>query len=240
MQTVGTGANTPKQVKQVLAAPPKRLSLNKSAPYVKPKPSVSAPKRAPHTNAVSRRINRTPTPARKVTKAPVARITRPVTKTPTRRPVAKVVAKTKPVAKPVAKKIPSIEEYLRGDTGYMQSEADLKRAGDQYSSQYNNDLQQYGEEYNLNNTNLKSAYDEANTAMTDDYAARGMLSGGGYAKAYGDQKTEYAGRQAAMDNARTQYLSNQANSQTNFQEEQRITGQNAKNAAIARRAAGLG
>lgn len=188
-----------------------------------------APRKAPVVRAPVKRSSSSGAAARRVSyKAPVRRA--PAYRAPAPRPAPKA-APPKPPAPP------TIAQFLAGDTTYMGQEAALKKAMANYNTQYANQGQQYGEEYNLNKGNLGTALKEANTGMTDDYGSRGMLNSGLYGKAYADQQTEYQGRQAALDNARTQFLSDQLASKTNFTSEQGLTGQKARQDAINRRAA---
>lgn len=145
-----------------------------------------------------------------------------------------------PSPAPIAAKAPgppTLDQFLRGDTTFMGQEAGLKKAGANFNTQAANAAQQYGEQYNLNNTNLATAGQEARTGLTDDFASRGMLNSGVYGKAYADQETEYKGRQAALDQARTQFLTDQTAGRTNFTEEQNLSTQKARQDAINRRAA---
>jgi hypothetical protein len=199
-----------------------RAAMYKAAQKPTPRPTVSAP---PRTSA--------PAAVRK-TSAPVSTYKAPAAQPVNRPPAA---APPRPAAPPVP---PSIEQFLAGDTTYMGQNADLQKAMANFDTQQGQQSQQYGQEYNLNKGNLASALTEANTAMANDYGSRGMMNSGLYGQAYADQQTEYNGRQAALDNARTQFLSDQTAGKTNFTADQGLTAEKARQDAINRRAAGLG
>jgi hypothetical protein len=237
------GTSTPYQGGGRFGAPSANRSTVAASSYPKVGAPATKPKVAPA--AVARRVTKpvvrnTPAPAPRKT-VTTARPSGTIVKA-----APKAAPKSAPVAKPVsAPKAPVMSEqdkinaYLRGDTTYIQQQADSKLAGENFGTQWADQNTNYGSEFALNQANLNKAKGEADTAMTDDFAARGALSGSGYADAYQNQQTEFDSRQKAMEQAQTQFGTDQGAAQTNFNSQQTLTDQKARADAINRRAAGL-
>jgi hypothetical protein len=96
---------------------------------------------------------------------------------------------------------------------------------------------QYNTGYAQNTDTLKKSLADSLTGIQDDYASRGLLTSGLYADAMSDTNSDFAKRQAELDQARAQYLSGLSSDLTNFKSEQEIAMEKAKQEAAARRAA---
>lgn len=151
-------------------------------------------------------------------------------------PPAATAAPAPAAMPPMAAGPPSIDQYLRGDTTLIGQEAALRNSLSNYNTSYNQQNANYKTDYNLNKSNLALAKVEADRGMNDDYAGRGMINSGLYAKAYADQMAEYNGRQSAMDNAQTTFLNSQTQNKNNFDTQENLSSQKAREDAINRRA----
>jgi hypothetical protein len=97
--------------------------------------------------------------------------------------------------------------------------------------------QQYEGQYKLNLGELGNQRTDAFEDLENDYASRGLLQSGVYGSAYSDLENDYKRRQTDLDTARTNFLANLGTGLKNFQSEQGLTAEKARQEAIARRAA---
>lgn len=131
---------------------------------------------------------------------------------------------------------PDINTFLAGDDTYQAQVAAIAKALSNYKSQMGERQGEYNADFtnrlnDLNTTEQRSTSDQA-----DDYAGRGMYISGLYGKARGDLEQDFNRREGDMDTAKTSFMNGLGRDYLNFQEEQSLTGQNAKQEAINRRA----
>lgn len=143
-------------------------------------------------------------------------------------------------AMPAAPKVPSIGDYLKGDTTYQDQVAQLRKAYLQYVASQNNDRSQYQNQYGLNVKSLGEDRTRGFSDLTDDYASRGLLNSGVYGKAYSDLQSDYDQRQTQLDTQRQGYLDDLTTNLSNFKGDQSTTMTSAKQEALARRLAAMG
>lgn len=132
---------------------------------------------------------------------------------------------------------PSTDSFLAGDTTYQDQEAQLRRAYAEFVANQNLNLNNYNVNYGLQKRVLGKNRDRALTDSTDDFAGRGLLHSGLYAKSYSDTQGQFDDQQAQMDAAKAQYESGLNAALSSFQNDQQTTLTSAKQQAIARRAA---
>lgn len=166
------------------------------------------------------------------------------TKPPKPKPVAvkpKPKPKPKPKAKPKKKpKQSATQKYLAGDTTYQQQLADFNRSKAEYTSNYNRQkgivTRDYAESQRaLNRQGVQDRLDQQN-----DFAGRGILRSGVFAKALGDYNTDYNARVKALTTGKTDQLGDLAAQQKSFLSQLQTEINNARQDAIRRRAAKLG
>lgn len=153
------------------------------------------------------------------------------------------------VAPPPAPSVPSIDEFLGSDTGYQEQVAALQKAMADYQGQMGQQKSQYGVDYsakvnelgfNKDRNAAGGAYKDALRGTENDFASRGLLNSGLFGQADADVTNQFGRRQGDLDRAQSDFLSGLEQAFTNFQSEQGLTSQRAKNEAIARRAAQYG
>lgn len=132
---------------------------------------------------------------------------------------------------------PSIDQWLKSDSSYITQQSALSRALTDYIAQMNSQKAQYQGQYDLNLKDLGTQRETGFNDLENDYASRGLLKSGVYGQAYADLEKDFNARQAALDTARTNFLANLTTGQKNFQTEQQLTAEKAKQEAVARRAA---
>lgn len=144
------------------------------------------------------------------------------------------------VISPTAPVQPSVDEWLANDAAYKTQSDALTKAWADYQAQKGLSESQYRTDYTSKVNDLSKTRDLAGQDLENDYAARGMLNSGQYAKAYTDYTTEYDNRQKQLDTGLSDFLANLLSQSQNYKSEQDLTAEKAKQDAIARRAASLG
>lgn len=136
--------------------------------------------------------------------------------------------------------IQSIEAYLGGDTGYQSQMRSFQQA-----------LQDFLADVTRRRGTLETDYGTSQKAMNDqremdldkikdDYGARGLGRSGLYADAVGDYNTEFGTRMSELERRQKEALGGLAQEEGNYKSQQELKTQQAKEQAIARRAAQYG
>lgn len=136
--------------------------------------------------------------------------------------------------------IQNIEAYLGADTGYQQQLRGFNQA-----------LQDFLADVTRRRGTLETDFGTSQKAMgdqrlrdlatiEDDYGARGLGRSGLYAKAVGDYETEYGTRMSDLQRRQDEALAMLTQEEGNFKSQQQLKEQQAKEQAIARRAAQYG
>jgi hypothetical protein len=134
----------------------------------------------------------------------------------------------------------TLDQWLATDTAYLTQKNAYDKAAKDYAAQDAAERAKYNTEYDAAGKKLETEKGLAQTALNDDYAARGMLTSGLYADALNDFQNSYATKQADAERARTGYLDDLTTDKTNFTTQQQLELQRAQDAAAARRKAQLG
>lgn len=155
---------------------------------------------------------------------------------------AQVAAKKLHATKAPAKKKPlsATAKYLAGDTTYQQQLADYNKSKADYESNYKRQTGIVGRDYaestrSLNRQGVQDRLDQQN-----DFAGRGILHSGVFAKALGDYNTDFNAKMAQLTNGRTDQLGDLGSQRKSFLSQLQIEMNNAKQDALRRRAANLG
>lgn len=136
--------------------------------------------------------------------------------------------------------IQSIEQYLGGDTGYQQQIRSFNQA-----------LQDFLADVTRRRGTLETDYGTSQKAMNDqremdldkikdDYGARGLGRSGLYADAVGDYETEFGTRMSELERRQKEALAGLTQEEGNYKSQQELKKQQAREQAIARRAATMG
>lgn len=170
--------------------------------------------------------NAGPTIAKPAAKKPTVKKPAPKKKTPTKKKSSKPKSAT--------------AKYLAGDTTYQQQVSDFNRSKADYESNYKRQSgivnRDYAESQRaLNRQGVKDREDQQN-----DFAGRGILHSGVFAKALGDYNTEFNTRLKALTTGKSDKLGDLSSQRTSFLRQLQIESNNARQDAIRRRAANLG
>ena len=163
---------------------------------------------------------------------------------PTPTAAAKVATK-----KPTSKKKPApkkkkpkskTEKYLAGDTTYQQQLADFNKSKSEYESNYKRQTGIVNRDYAESQRTLNRQGAQDRIDQQNDFAGRGILRSGVFAKALGDYNTEFNARVKALTTGKTDQLGDLSSQRTSFLRQLAMEMNNARQDAIRRRAAKLG
>ncbi len=140
----------------------------------------------------------------------------------------------------MAKKKSAADKWLAGDTTYQQQLANYNKSKSDYSSQYNRQKKVTQRDFNemVRQLNLQGKQDRDD--QQNDFAGRGILHSGVFAKALGDYNTDFNSKMKNLQTGETDKLSDLADQRTNFLRQLTLEQQAAKQDALRRRAAKLG
>lgn len=136
--------------------------------------------------------------------------------------------------------LPSVAQFLGSDSTYQAQLSQYMKALSDAQAQQNTQKTAYNTQFNLDNTSLSDSRKAAESNIADDYSSRGLLNSGVYGKAYADQESQYDTRQTQLTSARDSFIKQLNDALTNLKGDQQTGMTQAKQDAIARRAAGLG
>jgi hypothetical protein len=130
---------------------------------------------------------------------------------------------------------PDINSYLTGDDTYQSQLAALTKALANYQSQMGERTGEYNTDFARRLSDLNLTEQRNTTDQADDYAGRGLYISGLYGKARGDLERDFDNREGDMNLAKNQFLSGLNRDFTNFQEENNLSKERAKQDALQRR-----
>lgn len=201
---------------------------------------------------------KTPAPSRPITNVPA---TGPVAQTPKPAPAAKPGGIAKPnlpsgskpgkpggtiVSKPPVKKpgkkppMSALDKWLAGDDVYQQQLAEFNKEKANYQAQYQGQVDKQNRDYATTNRQMQTQATQDRADQQYDFAGRGILNSGVYAKSLGEYNTDFQQKINNLLQGKTDALGNLADERTNFLQQLQLNLQNAKNDAIRRRAQQLG
>lgn len=159
---------------------------------------------------------------------------------PKPKPVA-IKPKAKPKAAPKKKSKPSaLSKWLAGDDTYQQQISQFNKQKTDYTAQYNRQKQVTQRDYGESQRALNLQGTQDRELQANDFAGRGILRSGVYAKALGDYNTDFQTKLKNLVQGQTDTLGNLSDERTNFFRQIALELQAAKQDAIRRRAAQLG
>lgn len=139
-----------------------------------------------------------------------------------------------------AKTSSPLDKWLAGDTTYQQQLAEFNRSLAEYNAQYNRQKGITNRDYNESQRALNLQGNLDRTDQKEDFAGRGILRSGVYAKALGDYNTQFNQRVKALQTGRTDKLGDLSTQFGNFRRQLGLEKNSAKQDAIRRRAQQLG
>lgn len=143
-------------------------------------------------------------------------------------------------APPPVPSIPTTTEFLGKDSTYLGQVAALNKALADYRAQMGQSQGQYNTDYASRVNDLNINREQGLVNQAEDFASRGMYTSGVYGHDRSDLLGQFSRRQADMDTARANFLSGLQSDYSNFQGDQGITLAQARQDALARRAAQYG
>ncbi len=156
-----------------------------------------------------------------------------------------IAGKPKPVSapKPAAPAKPQqseLNKWLAGDTTYQQQLSQFNRSKGEYESQYGRQKGISERDYAESQRNLDLQGQRDRMDQQNQFAGRGILHSGVFAKALGDYNTDFQQRTRALTTGKTDVLGDLAAQRTNFLRQLQLESDAAKQDAIRRRAQKLG
>lgn len=163
----------------------------------------------------------------------------PKAKAPTvkKKPPAKK-PKPKPKAKPKPKS--ATQKYLAGDTTYQQQLSDYNKSKSDYLANSKRQTSIVNRDYAESSRSLNRQGAQDRLDQQNDFAGRGILHSGVFAKALGDYNTDFNSRVKALTTGKTDQIGDLGAQKTSFLRQLMLEMNNAKEDAIRRRAAKLG
>lgn len=144
------------------------------------------------------------------------------------------------VAPPPPPPVPSIKEFLAGDSAYKSQQDAIAKALADYTAQYQTQLENYTIGHKSRLGDLGIARERGAEDLENDFAGRGLLRSGLYADELGKFNSDFDRQASDLEAALAEYTSNLSTGKQNFTTEQQLARQRAEQEAIARRAAQYG
>lgn len=131
-------------------------------------------------------------------------------------------------------------KWLAGDTTYQQQLANYNKSKGDYQSQYKRQLGITNRDYAettraMNRQGVTDRSDQQN-----DFAGRGILKSGVFAKALGDYNTDFNAKMKNMATGQSDKVGDLSMQRTNFLRQLKLESDAARQDALRRRAAKLG
>lgn len=140
--------------------------------------------------------------------------------------------KVQKVAKPL-----SLEQWLSKDSDYQSQLSQFGKTWADFLADVGVRKARTGTDYELGKKNMADQRTRDLESLKNDYASRGLLQSGLYGERVGQYETDYNKNVADLETQRQRLLQDIGTEQTNFQREQTLEKQRARQAAAARRAA---
>lgn len=138
------------------------------------------------------------------------------------------------------KKVSALNKWLAGDVTYQQQLADFNRSLAEYNAQYKRQTGITNRDYSESNRALQRQGTQDRVDQQNDFAGRGVLRSGVFAKALGDYNTDFNQRVKALTTGKTDKLGDLSSQRTNFNRQLTLEKNNSRQDAVRRRAQKLG
>ncbi len=140
----------------------------------------------------------------------------------------------------MAKKKSASQKWLAGDTTYQQQLANFNKSKSDYESQYKRQTGITKRDYSemTRSMNRQGAADRVD--QQNDFAGRGILKSGVFAKALGDYNTEFNAKMKNLQTGQSDKLGDLGMQRTNFLRQLKLEQDASRQDALRRRAAKLG
>lgn len=141
---------------------------------------------------------------------------------------------------PAVPATPSINSYLGTDATYQQSLSGGKRTLKDYLADIGRRRGEATTQYNQTTSNMGQDRLQQLDDIRQEYASRGLINSGLFADAQGKFQKQYTDQLNSLGQQQTGLLSDLLSQQNNYQREYDLAVQQAKQEALARRAAKYG
>lgn len=131
---------------------------------------------------------------------------------------------------------PDINQFLTGDTGYAQAMQQLQLLLQNFNADFTRRKGSLESDYGLSQKAMGDQKVKDLDLLEDDYSARGLVRSGLYGQAVGDYEREFNERMAQLARAQQEAMGMLTNEQSQFQSQQKLREQQAREEAIRRRA----
>lgn len=131
------------------------------------------------------------------------------------------------------------DQWLSNDTSYKSQRAAYEDALRDYATQYGSEQNKYNTEFAANQQKMMTDRTQAQTGLTDDYASRGLMNSGVYGDALNTFQSEWDTKAADMERAKQAYMNDLLMGKSNFEKEQSLYLEKAKQDALNRMSAGV-
>lgn len=131
-------------------------------------------------------------------------------------------------------------KWLAGDTTYQQQLSNYKKSKSDYESQYKRQTGIINRDYSESQRSMNRQGDSDRTDQKNDFAGRGILRSGVFAKALGDYNTEFQAKLKNLLTGKSDKLGDLGMQRTNFLRQLKLEQDAARQDALRRRSAKLG
>jgi hypothetical protein len=138
------------------------------------------------------------------------------------------------------KKKSASSKWLAGDTTYQQQLANFLKSQKDYESQYKRQTGIINRDYAETTRSMNRQADQDRDDQQNDFAGRGILRSGVFAKALGDYNTEFNAKMKNLQLGQQDKLGDLGMQRTNFLRQLNLEKNAARQDALRRRAARLG
>lgn len=154
------------------------------------------------------------------------------------RPVSsnRTPGRVEPVTKPKPKPPPSVKNYLAGDTGYQQLLRGQQRTLADFLADIGRQRTEAKTSFGDVTRSMEQEKERALEAMQNEFASRGLLQSGLFGKEQGEYNQDWANQMTQLEQGQQSLLSDLLSQRTNFQREQQLAQEAARQSAIRRRA----
>jgi hypothetical protein len=129
---------------------------------------------------------------------------------------AAAAAAAKKKKKAPKKKKSALDKWLAGDDTYQQQLSNYNKEKSDYDSQYNRQKQIVGRDYSTTQRQMNKQAVDDRTTQANDFAGRGVLHSGVYAKALGDFNADFNTKMTNLTQGKTDSLGDLSTDRTNF------------------------
>ena len=140
----------------------------------------------------------------------------------------------------MAKKQSASAKWLAGDTTYQQQLANYNKSKSDYESQYKRQTGVINRDYAESQRAMNRQGDQDRIDQKNDFAGRGILRSGVFAKALGDYNTEFQAKIKNLLTGKSDKLGDLSMQRTNFLRQLKLEQDAARQDALRRRSAKLG